>query len=103
MRPIVDQPSDVILGHLGQLFLEDALEAGQDDCALPAAVVVDDAELDLAIALLDDGGLLGEWDDALLGLWRGVSHGRRRRRLGALLLGAFGGADAQRVVRFALN
>ena len=98
---VVDQACNVVLGHLRQLFLEYALQAGQDDGALPAAVIIDDAELDLAIALLDDGGLLGEGHDALLRLWRDIPYCRGRR--GALLLGALGGAGAQRVVRFALN
>jgi hypothetical protein len=37
--------------------LEDALEAGKDDEALASIVIVDDPELDFAIALLDNSRL----------------------------------------------
>jgi len=57
MCSVVDQPRNVILGHLGQLFLKDTFEAGQDDVGIPTAVVIDDSKLDLAIALLNDRGL----------------------------------------------
>jgi hypothetical protein len=39
------------------LFLEDALQAGEDDEALPLIVVVDNSKLDLAISLFDYGRL----------------------------------------------
>ena len=58
MRAVVDQARDVFLRHLGELLLEDALEAGQDDQALARAIVVDDAKLDIAVAFFDDGRLL---------------------------------------------
>lgn len=58
VRSVVDETSNVVLGHLGQLLLEDTLQARQDDCAFPPAVIVDDSELNLAIALLDNSRLL---------------------------------------------
>lgn len=57
MRPIVHQPGNVVLGHLRQLFLKDAFQPGEDDEAFTFVVVVDHSEFNLAIALLDDGGL----------------------------------------------
>ncbi|KAH0357224.1 histone acetyltransferase, partial [Aureobasidium melanogenum] len=60
MSAIVDETGNVVLGHLRQLFLEDTFEAGQDDVALVVAIVVDSSELDLAVALFDDGGFLGK-------------------------------------------
>ena len=57
MGTVVYEAGDVVLGHLGQLFLEDAFQAREDDEALALVVVVDHSKLDLAIALFDDGGL----------------------------------------------
>jgi hypothetical protein len=54
---VVNQAGNVVLGHLGELLLKDALQAGHDDEAVLLAIVVDNAKLDLAVALLDDGGL----------------------------------------------
>ena len=101
MRPVIDQSRDIVLGHLRQLLLEDALQARQDDCALPPPVVVDHAELDVAISLFYGSRILGEGHETLLGFWRRIVG--CGRRLWALLLCALGGADVERVVRFALN
>lgn len=57
MGSIVDESRDVVLGHFGELLLEDALEAGKDDEGFALVIVVDHAEFDFAIALLEDGGL----------------------------------------------
>lgn len=57
MGSIVDESRNVVLGHFGELLLEDALEAGEDDERFALVVVVDYAEFDFAIALLEDGGL----------------------------------------------
>lgn len=57
MRPVVDETSDVVLGHLRKLFLEDTLQASKNNERLAVAVVVDHAEFDLAIPLFDDSGL----------------------------------------------
>lgn len=57
MGPVVHQPRNVVLGHLGQLFLKYAFQSSQDDCALSLIVIIHDAEFDFAIALLEDGGL----------------------------------------------
>ena len=90
MGAVVDETGDVVLGHLRQLFLKDTLEASQDDVALAIAIVVDSSELDLAIALLDDGWFLRKWNNAWCCRLDGVSgvvfeRGRgRRRRLEAL-------------------
>ena len=55
--PIVDQSRYVVFGHFGELLLEDAFQASENDAAFAAAVVVHDLELDLVLALFDDGGL----------------------------------------------
>ena len=57
MGTVVDQSSYVVFRHLGKLFLKDAFETSQNYQTFPAIVVVDNPELDLAIALLRDGGL----------------------------------------------
>lgn len=57
MGSVIDKTRNVVLGHLGQLLLEDALEVGQDDETLAFVIVVDNAELDFAIAFLNYGGL----------------------------------------------
>ena len=57
MCSVVYKAGDVVLGHFWELLLEDTFQAGEDDGALPLSVIVDDAELDLASSLLDDGGL----------------------------------------------
>ena len=57
MSSVVDKSRDVILGHLGQLLLEDAFEAGQNDHTLARVVVVDHPMCDVSVALLDDCGL----------------------------------------------
>lgn len=57
MGSIVDESRDVVLGHFGELLLEDALEAGEDDEGFALVIVVDYAKFDFAIALLEDGGL----------------------------------------------
>jgi hypothetical protein len=70
MRSIVDESCDVVFRHLRQLFLEYAFQAREDDGAVPASIIIDHAELDLASALLDDGRPHGEGYDALLVLRR---------------------------------
>lgn len=57
MGSIVDESRDVVLGHFGELLLEDTFEAGKNNEGLALVVVVDHAEFDFAIALLEDGGL----------------------------------------------
>lgn len=57
MGSIVDESRDVVLGHFRELLLEDALEAGEDDEGFALVIVVDHAEFDFAIALLEDGRL----------------------------------------------
>lgn len=54
MGPVIYQTGDVVLGHLGELFLEYAFQAGQDDQAFALIVVVDNPELDFSLAFLDD-------------------------------------------------
>jgi hypothetical protein len=66
MSPIVDQSSDVILGHLRKLFLEDTFEAGQDDEALPFAIVIDDSKFDITISFLRDRRLGAEINISLI-------------------------------------
>lgn len=54
---IVNKSRNIILRHLGELFLKDAFEAGQNDERLALVVVVDYSEFDLAIALLNNSRL----------------------------------------------
>jgi hypothetical protein len=54
---IVDESRNIILGHFGELLLEDAFEASENDEGFALVIVVDHAEFDFAIALLDDSGL----------------------------------------------
>ena len=70
MCAIIDQPCYVVLGHLWQLFLEDAFQASEDDHGSRLAVVIDDLEGDVAVPLLDHGGLLGEEGKGGFGGWR---------------------------------
>ena len=71
MCAIIDQAGYVVLGHLGQLLLEDAFESCQDNETLSLVVVVDHAEFDLAISFLDNRGLLWERNcGSLADLWR---------------------------------
>lgn len=57
MRPVIYQPSYIIFWHLGELFLEYALQSSKDDEAFPFTVIVHHAEFNLPIALLDDSRL----------------------------------------------
>lgn len=57
MGSIVDQPRYVVFWHLWELLLEDTFEPSHYDQAFPGIVVVNDAKLDLAIALFYDGRL----------------------------------------------
>jgi hypothetical protein len=52
MRSIVNQSRNIVLGHFRKLFLEDALEARQDDKAVVGSVIVHNAKLDITSALL---------------------------------------------------
>lgn len=57
MCPVVYQSSDVVLGHLWQLLLEDTLESSEDNSAVLFAVVVNDSKLDFAGSFLDHSRL----------------------------------------------
>ena len=59
MGPIINQSGDVVLGHLGQLLLEDALEASEDHEVFSRAIIVDDTKFDITSALFQDGRFLG--------------------------------------------
>ena len=54
MRPVVDQPSDVVSGHLGKLLLKDILQTRQDNRALSRIIIIHYAELDIAVALFNN-------------------------------------------------
>jgi hypothetical protein len=58
MRPVVYKSRNVILRHLRQLFLEDALQAREDDQTLPVPIVVHNAELNFPSAFLEDSSLI---------------------------------------------
>lgn len=57
MCPVVHQSSDVVLGHLWQLFLKDTLKSSKDNSAVLFAVVVNDSKLDLAGTFLNHSRL----------------------------------------------
>lgn len=59
MGSIVYESRDVVFGHFGELLLEDAFEACEDDERFALVVVVDYTEFDFAVALFNDGGLSG--------------------------------------------
>ena len=54
---VVDESGDVFSRHLGQLFLEDILQTGQNYHILLGVVVVDHSELDDAFPLFENCGL----------------------------------------------
>lgn len=75
MRPIIDKPCYIVLWHLRQLFLEYALQACQDDGALPPPVVVDHPELDFVVPLFDNSRLFGKGHNALDDWWGAIVGG----------------------------
>ena len=48
MRAVVNKSSNIVLRHLRELLLKNVLEARENDETLPAPIIVDHAELDLA-------------------------------------------------------
>ena len=58
VRSVVDESRDIILGHLGQLFLENTLKTCEDNKGFPLIVVVHHPELDLAGPLFNDSWLV---------------------------------------------
>ena len=58
MRPIIYQPSYVVLGHLWELFLEDTFQASKNDEAVAGIIIVHNSKFDLSVALFQDGWLL---------------------------------------------
>lgn len=57
MGAVVDEPGDIVFGHLRKLLLKNTFEASKDDGRLALIVVVDDAKLDFTIAFFDDSRL----------------------------------------------
>jgi hypothetical protein len=57
MRPIIDQSSNIVLGHFWELFLEDAFQSGENDKTVAGTIIIDYSELNLASALFQYGGL----------------------------------------------
>jgi len=53
MGSVVDKASYVVFGHLGELLLEDAFEARENDETFALVVIVDDSEFDLSVSLLN--------------------------------------------------
>lgn len=51
MRPIIDQSRNIIFGHLGQLLLENALQPGEDNKAIPVPIIIDHSKLDISSTL----------------------------------------------------
>ena len=52
MRAVIYQSCYIVLRHLRELLLEDALKSGQDNDAVAAVVIIDNSELNIPIALL---------------------------------------------------
>jgi hypothetical protein len=50
MTSIINQSSYVVFGHLGELFLEYAFQAGENDHTFTLVVIVDHPELDVSIS-----------------------------------------------------
>ena len=102
MCSIVYQSGNVVFWHLGELFLEDTLETCEDYEGFRRAVVVCDAEFNLAVALFDDCWLFGEGDDIdgfLIDCWEGCDVGRGG--VGVLDTFVGGGKGGRRVACFA--
>ena len=55
---VVDKAGNVVFRHFGELLLEYAFEASENDVAFMLAVVIDYAKFDVAVAFLDDCGLV---------------------------------------------
>jgi len=55
MRPIINQPGDIILWHLRQLFLEYYLEPGENNGRFAGIIIVDNAEFYFAVAFFNFG------------------------------------------------
>ena len=72
---VIDEAGNIVFGHLGELLLEDAFQACEDDIAFSRIVVVNHAKLDYAILLLNHGRLLGKGDDFGRGECRGIELG----------------------------
>lgn len=51
MRSVIDKSRNIILGHFRKLFLEDTLQARQDDEAVVRSIIIHDSELDITSAL----------------------------------------------------
>ena len=58
MRPIIDESSYVVLGHLGQLFLEYTFETSQYYHAFSFVVIIDHTKLDVTLPLFFNSRLL---------------------------------------------
>lgn len=54
MGTVVYQTGYIVLWHFGELLLENALEACEDDEALALVVIINNTELNLAISFLDN-------------------------------------------------
>ena len=100
MCSIVDEACNIVLWHFRQLFLENALQARQDDGALPLPIVVDHSEFNLPIALFYDSRLLREWYYAFHGGRGGIVGSRGCR---GILLYALRRAVGRVGRRFALG
>ena len=57
MGAIVHKPRYIILGHFGELFLENAFQAGEDNETFAGIVVVHHSELNLTGSLFYDSRL----------------------------------------------
>lgn len=66
MCSVVDQSCNIVFRHLRQLFLEDTFQAGEDDRGMRFAVIVYDAEGNIAVALFQYSWFLWERDHRLV-------------------------------------
>lgn len=63
MGAVVYETGNVLFWHFGKLFLENAFEAGEDHEGLRRAIVVGNAEFDLAVAFFNHGRFFREGND----------------------------------------
>lgn len=54
MRSIIHQPRNIILGHFGKLFLENAFQPREDHKAVARPVVIDHPEFNISSTLLEN-------------------------------------------------
>lgn len=57
MRSIVNQPCDIVLGHLRELLLENTFQPRENHKAIARPVIIDHPEFDITPTLFENRGL----------------------------------------------